>query len=62
MEGDAALILEYMRLSKLILNSSETKIISFKPYINTNGLKFSVSEDEEEILETSVLKYLGVTL
>lgn len=62
MERDAALISEYMRLNKLILNSSKTKVIRFKPYINTNAPKFSVFVDGEEIFETNAVKYLGVTL
>ena len=51
-----------MRLNKSILNSSKTKLIRFKPYINSNGPKFGVFVDGEEILETSAVEYLGVTL
>ena len=48
MERDVALIFNHMRLNKLTLNSSETKDISFEPYLNTNGPKFGIFVDGKE--------------
>lgn len=61
MERDAALILEYTRINKLILNADKTKLIRFKPHCN-NTINFSVFVDGKEIYVVNSIKYLGVYL
>ena len=67
---DVALIFNHMRLNKLTLNLSETKDISFEPYINTNRPKFSVFADGKErktirkkfILELARFLYMHIKI
>lgn len=61
MEYDAAMIAEYARINKLMLNAEKTKLIRFRPYLVHNQ-DFSIFVDGREICETLNTKYLGVIL
>lgn len=60
-ERDAALISEFLRLNKLLLNANKTRLVRFKPYNNRNN-NFSVFVDGKEILEENSINYLGLQL
>lgn len=61
MERDASLICEYMRVNKLFLNESKTKIMRFRPLRHFNS-QFSLNIGGKEIKEVSTIKYLGLHL
>lgn len=61
MEYDAALVAEYLRLNKLILNAEKTKLLRFRPHLTQNQ-NFSVYIEGKEVCETFAIKYLGVHL
>ena len=48
-DRDVALIVEYMRISKLFLNPDKTKLIRFRPVVRFN-LNFSIHIDGKEIV------------
>lgn len=55
---DAALISEFIRINKLFLNATKTKVMRFKPYSDRNT--FSVYINGEVIEEVDCIKYLGL--
>lgn len=59
MEKDAALLLEYIRINKLFLNPTKTKLMRFRPHFRFNT-DFSIFVDGREIREVTTLKYLGI--
>lgn len=61
MEHDAAIIFEFARINKLILNANKTQLIRFKPY-SSNNIYFSVFVDGREIVDATSVKYLGIYL
>lgn len=61
MERDAALIFEFSRINKLVLNASKTKLLRFRPYTQRNN-NFSIHVDGKEIMEVNSIKYLGIHL
>lgn len=61
MERDAAIISEYARLNKLVLNAEKTKLLRFRPYLLYNQT-FSIFIDGKEVLETCSTRYLGINL
>lgn len=61
MERDSALIFEYMRLNKLFINPTKTKLIRFRPHGRFNS-NFSITIDGKEIQEVNTVKYLGLFL
>lgn len=61
-ERDAALITEYARLNKLILNASKTKFVRFRPQQSHNNEICTISVNGESVSEVGSTKYLGVTL
>lgn len=61
-EYDAAILSEFLRLNKLILNPKKTKFIRFKPYILSNDELMSIHIDGNVINEVESVKYLGINL
>lgn len=61
-EYDAAMLSEYVRLNKLILNTDKTKFIRFKPYVLRSDIAMTVYIDGVPISETNSVKYLGMNL
>lgn len=61
MEHDVQLILEYIRLNRLVLNTGKTKILRFRPY-TTGGNEFSIRIGDTNVTESTSIKYLGVHL
>lgn len=62
MEYDAAILTEYARINKLVLNCGKTKFIRFKPYHNTNDGEMIVNINGTPIPESESVKYLGIRL
>ncbi|XP_075159634.1 uncharacterized protein LOC142232827 [Haematobia irritans] len=62
MERDMALILEYTRLNKLVLSSSKTKLVRFRPTSNQAVSEFSISINGVVVNEVKEVKYLGILL
>lgn len=61
MERDAALISEFARINKLVLNAKKTKLLRFKPSSQQNE-GFSVFVDGNVVTEQKSITYLGVIL
>lgn len=59
MEKDAALIGEFIRLNKLMLNTEKTRLLRFRPYL-INNIHFSIFVGGREIFESDAIRYLGV--
>lgn len=62
MERDAALIFEFSRLNRLVINSSKTKLVRFRPYLRNGQDNFSIFINDNEVFETQSVTYLGVIL
>lgn len=62
MERDVALIFEFARLNRLLLNPNKTKVVRFRPHPSSHNDNFSVSVDGKFVREEHSVKYLGVTL
>lgn len=60
-DHDTALIAEYAKLNKLILNPSKTKFIRFKPQKNRSP-NCTIELNGEKIPEATTVKYLGVII
>lgn len=60
-ERDVSLVSEFVRINKLFLNASKTRVLRFKPYCEHN-CNFSVFIDGNEIFESNSIKYLGIHL
>lgn len=61
-ERDAALITEYARLNKLVLNPNKTKLLRFRPQPNRDQYRNTILIDGKEIAEVETIKYLGIIL
>lgn len=61
-EYDSAILLEFSRLNKLVLNSDKTKFVRFKPYRARNEEKMVVHINGNPIAESDMVKYLGINL
>lgn len=61
-EYDAAILSEFLRINKLILNANKTKFLRFKPYILRNDGIMSVHIEGNSINESESVKYLGINL
>lgn len=61
-EYDAAILCEFLRVNKLVLNGGKTKFVRFRPYISRNESCMSVHIDGNIIEESDTVKYLGVQL
>lgn len=63
MEHDAALIVEFARLNRLLINPNKTKIVRFRPRLSASEINpFSINVNGELVSEALSAKYLGVTL
>lgn len=60
-ERDTAILCEFIRLNKLVLNSEKTKLLGFRPY-SVNNRNFSIFVDGKEIYESDCITYLGINL
>lgn len=60
-ERDAALISEFARINKLMLNPTKTKFIRFMPRPNLSS-NISICMDGNEILEVDTITYLGLKM
>lgn len=59
-EYDAAMLSEYVRINKLILNAEKTKFIRFRPYVLKEDQSMAVHIDGVPITESDTVKYLGM--
>lgn len=59
-EYDSTLLAEYARLNKLVLNSTKTKFIRFKPHLGDERMVLRINGTS--VTESETVKYLGVTL
>lgn len=60
-ERDVALVFEYMRINRLFINRSKTKLIRFRPQRNFEP-GFNIRVDGQELQEVNSIKYLGIYL
>lgn len=61
-EYDAAILAEFSRINKLVLNAGKTKFVRFKPYVSGNDGEMIVHVDGTPVGESGSVKYLGVHL
>lgn len=61
-EYDAAILSEFARLNRLVLNSAKTKFIKFRPPKSKNDIQITVHVDGTAIPESKTVKYLGINL
>lgn len=61
-ERDAALIFEFARLNRLLLNPGKTNLIRFRPHSLSINNNFNVYVDGNIVHETHSIKYLGIIL
>lgn len=61
MEHDAAIIAEFCRINRLVLNSNKTKIIRFRPHCTIDD-NFHIRIGNSLLYESRSVKYLGIHL
>lgn len=61
-EYDAAILSEFARMNKLVLNPTKTKFIRFKPYVRRNDGTMIVHVGGMAIKESKCVKYLGINM
>lgn len=60
MEQDAAKIMGYCRVKKLVINTNKTKVIRFRPRCPQYDQEFHIQIGDLKIVECQMLKYLGI--
>lgn len=62
MERDSALLFEFARLNRLVLNADKTKLLRFRPHSQVLNNNFGIYVDGKLISEEHEIKYLGIIL